>query len=157
MRKSKNFLKAFSLIFLVLLVGAEASGRFAVNLSPSVRPRLFFLVRHPAAITKGDYVIFRPEHMDPYINGKTLVKKVTCDEGDQLTEKGMGYFCNGSVYLGRAKDFSLKGERLKNFVYNGVIPKGFCFVEGSNINSYDSRYWGFLKKSDIEACAYPVF
>ncbi len=157
MRKLKNFLKAFFLIFLVLLVGAEASGLVALNLSPSVRPRLFFLVRHPAAIKKGDYVIFRPEHMDPYINGKTLVKKVTCDEGDQLTGKGKEYFCNGDVYLGRAKDFSLKGERLENFVYNGVIPKGFCFVEGSNINSYDSRYWGFLRKSDIEARAYPVF
>ena len=117
----------------------------------------FFLVRHPAEIRKGDYVIFRPEHMDSYINGKTLVKKVTCDEGDQLTEKGKEYFCNGSVYLGRAKDFSLKGERLQNFVYNGVIPKGFCFVEGSNINSYDGRYWGFLRKSDIEARAYPIF
>ena len=157
MRKLKNFLKVFSLVFLVSIVGAEASGRIAVNLSPSVRPRLFFLVRHPAAITKGDYVIFRPERMDPYINGKTLVKKVACDEGDQLTETGKEYFCNGTIYLGRAKDFSLKGERLKNFVYNGVIPKGFCFVEGSNINSYDSRYWGFLRKSDIEARAYPVF
>ena len=157
MQKLKNFLKASSLVFLIFLVGAEASGRVAVNLSPSVKPRLFFLVRHPAAITNGDYVIFKPDHMDPYINEKTLVKKVTCDEGDHLTEKGKEYFCNGDVYLGRAKDFSLKGERLKNFVYNGVIPKGFCFVEGSNINSYDSRYWGFLRKSDIEARAYSVF
>ncbi len=162
MRKLKNFLKAFSLVFLVLLIGAEVSGRIAVNFSPSVRPRLFFLVRHPASIRKGDYVIFRPEHMDPFVNGKTLVKKVACDEGDTLTEKGKDYFCErtsppGTVYLGRAKDFSLKGERLQNFVYNGVIPKGFCFVEGSNTNSYDSRYWGFLRKSDIEARAYPVF
>ena len=157
MRKLKNFLKVFFLVFLVLFLGGEASGRIAVNLSPSVKPRLFFLVRHPAEIRKGNYVIFRPEHMDPYINGKMLVKKVTCDEGDTLTEKGKEYFCNGTIYLGRAKDFSLKGERLKNFVYNGVIPKGFCFVEGSNINSYDSRYWGFLRKSDIEARAYPVF
>jgi signal peptidase I/conjugal transfer pilin signal peptidase TrbI len=157
MRKLKNFLKALSLIFLVLLVGAEASGRFAVNLSPSVRPRLFFLVRHPAAIKKDDYVIFKPKNIDPYINGKTLVKKVTCDEGNTLTEKGKEFFCNGTIYLGKAKDFSLKGEKLQNFVYNGVIPKGFCFVEGSNINSYDSRYWGFLRKSDIEARAYPIF
>ena len=157
MRKLKNFLKALFITFLVLLVGAEASGRVAVNLSPSVKPRLFFLVRHPAEIRKGDYVIFKPKHMDPYINGKTLVKKVTCDEGDRLTEKGKDYFCDGTIYLGRAKDFSLKGEKLQNFVYNGVIPKGFCFVSGSNINSYDSRYWGFLRKSDIKARAYPVF
>ena len=157
MLKLKNFLKACFLVFLVLLLGAGASGRIAVNFSPSVRPRLFFLVRRPAAVKKGDYVIFRPENIDPYINGKTLVKKVTCDEGDTLTEKGKNYFCDGTVYLGRAKDFSLKGERLQNFVYNGVIPKGFCFVEGSNINSYDSRYWGFLRESDVEARAYPVF
>ncbi|MDA8172192.1 MAG: S26 family signal peptidase [Nitrospiraceae bacterium] len=157
MLKLKNFLKSLLLAFLVLLVGAEASGRIAVNLSPSVRPRLFFLVMRPAMIKKGDYVIFKPAHIDPYINGKTLVKKVTCDEGDHLTETGKKYFCNGTVYLGRAKDFSLKEERLQNFVYNGVIPKGFCFVEGSNINSYDSRYWGFLRKSDIEARAYPIF
>ena len=157
MPKLKNFLKVFSLGFLVLLIGAEATGLIAVNLSPSVRPRLFFLVRHPAPVGTGDYVVFRPEHIDPYINGKTLVKKVTCDEGHRLTEKGKDYFCGGNIFLGRAKDFSLKGHRLRNFVYNGVVPKGFCFVSGSNINSYDSRYWGFLRKSDIEARAYPIF
>ena len=138
------------------LAGAQIPGRLTVNPSPSIRHKLFFLVREPARIRKGNYVIFRPKHTDPYIDGKTLIKKVTCDEGERLTEQGKSYFCDG-VYLGRAKDFSLKRERLKNFIYEGVIPKGFCFVSGSNKDSYDSRYWGFLRKKDVEARAYPIF
>ncbi len=156
MRKLKSFHKTLVVAPLILIALAVSTGRFSVNVSPSVRPRLFFLAWHPSTIRKGDYVIFRPEHMDPYINGKMLVKKVTCDEGEALTEKGKDYFCDG-VFLGRAKDKSLKGHPLRNFVYNGVVPKGFCFVSGSNVNSYDSRYWGFLRKSDIEARAYPIF
>ena len=161
MPKLKNFLNVFWKVAVVLafavLTGAEMSGRFAVNLSSSVRPNLFYLVKSPVNVRKGDYVIFRPKRIDPYIDGKMLVKKLTCDQGDTLTERGKDYFCNGDVYLGRAKDYSLRGHRLRNFIFNGVIPRGFCFVSGSNVNSYDSRYWGFLRKSDIKARAYPIF
>ena len=157
MPKLKSCLKAFILIFLLLFAAAEVSGSLAVNVSPSVRPKLFFIVRHPSSVGKGDYVIFRPGHMDPYINGKRLVKKITCDQGHTLTERGKNYFCDGNIYLGRAKNISLRGHTLKNFVFNGVIPKGFCFVSGSNKDSYDSRYWGFLRRRDIEARAYPIF
>ena len=139
------------------LAGGQIPGRLTVNPSPSIRHTLFFVVRHPGRIRKGDYVIFKVEHRDPYINGKTLIKKVTCDEGEMLTEKGKDYFCDGKVYLGKAKDFSLRRERLQNFIYNGIIPTGFCFVSGSNKDSYDSRYWGFLRKKDVEARAYPIF
>ena len=165
MRKPKNCLtdrgkaalKAFLLVIIVALAGAQVPEHLSWNESDSVKPRLFFLVKAPVQIEKGDYVIFTPKNIDPYINGKTLVKKVTCNEGDTLTKKGKDYFCNGNIFLGKAKDFSLKGERLRNFIYNGIIPKGFCFVSGSDKDSYDSRYWGFLRKNDIEARAYPVF
>lgn len=161
MPKLKNFLNVFWKIVFVLvfavLIGAEMSGRFAVNLSSSIRPRLFYLVKAPVNVSKGDYVIFRPERMDPYIDGKMLVKKLTCDEGHMLSERGRDYFCDGNTFLGRAKVLSLKGHRLHRFYWSGVIPRGFCFVSGSNVNSYDSRYWGFLRKSDIKASAYPIF
>ena len=142
---------------LVVLAGTQIPGRLSLNLSDSVKPRLFFLVKSPTGVKKGNYVIFTPKNIDQYINGKTLVKKLTCDEGDTLYERDKDYFCNGNINLGRAKDFSLEGEKLKNFIYNGVIPKGFCFVSGSNRNSYDSRYWGFLRKKDVKARAFPIF
>ena len=158
--RGRSALRVFAFVLIVAMAGAEIPAHLSWNESDSVRPRLFFLEYAPARIVKGDYVIFTPKNIDPYINGKTLVKKVTCDEGDTLTEKGRegkDYFCDGNVYLGKAKDKSLRGTGLRNFVYNGVVPKGYCFVSGSNINSYDSRYWGFLRKKDVKARAYPIF
>ena len=66
------------------------------------------------------------------------------------------FFCNGE-YLVRAKDFSLKGEPLQHFTFNGPVPKGFMFVMGQHKDSFDSRYFGFVEKSRILAKAYPIF
>ena len=152
--------KTIIVLALFALAASYIPERLAINPSDSVRYTLFFINKVPAKVKTGDYVIFtpeRPEYKDPYIIGKTIVKKITCDSGHRLSERGQDYYCDGKIWLGRAKEMSLHGHPLRNFVYNGVVPAGYCFVSGSNINSYDSRYWGFLRKSDIKARAYPVF
>jgi conjugal transfer pilin signal peptidase TrbI len=149
--------RVFLLLLSLAVAGAVIPSRFAVNPTPSLKTTLFLLRNSPGAVGKGDYVVFRLGYTDPYVQDRKLVKRVTCDEGENLVVKGRDYWCNGREYLGRAKERTLKGERLKSFTYSGVIPKGFCFVSGDHKDSYDSRYWGFLAKKDVSALAYPLF
>lgn len=144
----------------VLLVGfamASLPSYFVVARTSSVPYHLFFKTDAAGRrIKKGDYVIFFIS--SKYIEGGrrvSLVKAVACDEGDTLTEQGNAYLCNGA-FLCRAKDYSLKGEKLDHFHYTGVIPEGYAFMAGTHKDSYDSRYFGFIKKSDIKYKAYPI-
>lgn len=147
----------FLLVLSLAIAGAVIPSRFTVNPTPSLAATLFLLKSSPDTVRKGDYVVFKLKETDRHAPGKQLIKQVTCDQGERLTVKDKEYWCNGNEHLGKAKDLSLKGERLDNFAYNGIIPKGFCFVSGYHKDSYDSRYWGFLNKNDIRALAYPVF
>ena len=149
--------RVFLLILSLVVAGAVLPSRFTVNPTPSLGATLFLLKRSPETVGKGDHVVFRLKETNRHAPGRQLIKQVTCDEGETLTMREKEYWCNGNEYLGRAKDLSLKGERLDRFVYNGVVPKGFCFVSGHHNDSYDSRYWGFLNKRDVSALAYPVF
>lgn len=150
----------FAFFFVLVLGGTIIPSRFSVTLTPSLRHRVFYLDQSPdtRGIKRGDYVMFvlTDRHVN---NGKpsNTIKEVGCGEGELLMVQGKDYYCSVDEYLGRAKDYSLKGERVDNFVYNGIVPGGKLFVVGHHKDSYDSRYFGFINKQDIKAKAYPVF
>ena len=159
LKDSKNF-RLFLFFFPLILCGSLIPSRLSVSLTPSLDHRLFYLDRSPdpRAIKKYDYVLFT--FSSKYINdGKPVkaIKQVACDEGEILKVTGSDYYCNDNEFIGKAKEFSLKGEKLEKFVYNGKIPEGYVFVAGRHKDSFDSRYYGFIKKKDIEAIAYPVW
>jgi type IV secretory pathway protease TraF len=58
--------------------------------------------------------------------------------------------CNG-LEIGKVKP----GK--KPFSYNGKIPNRSVFAIGDNIESYDSRYFGFIDVGAIDAFLYPIF
>jgi signal peptidase I/conjugal transfer pilin signal peptidase TrbI len=76
--------------------------------------------------------------------------------GDHLKTLDRLYYCNGE-FLGWAKEYSLKGERVENFVYDGVVPTGNIFVMGEHKDSFDSRYFGFIEAMDVAAIGHPVY
>lgn len=152
--KRLNYLFYFTVL---VATGALLPAKFVVTLTPSTVYRIFYLDRSPEEIGKNDYVLL--EISTPHIkDGEPFkaVKRVACVEGDTLQVKKKEYFCNGEN-LGRAKDFTLKGKRLDHFHFSGRVPEGTLFVTGSHIDSFDSRYFGFVKIKDVEAIAYPLF
>lgn len=162
-RKQKAGLLIF--FFVLVITGAMIPSRFAVTLSPSLDYRVFFLSNF-STFEKGDYVLFyvRSEHIE---KPTMAIKKIACDEGETLIAVEIGnksYFCVprfahwfNHEYIGTAKEYSLKGEKLESFAFNGKIPKGYAFVVGQHKDSYDSRYFGLVRKSEIKAKAYPIF
>jgi len=125
------------------------------TLTPSLSHRVYLMGR-AKEVGKNDYVVFSLKGDRLAKDNDKLLKRVSCAEGDTLKTVGKEYFCNG-VSLGTAKDFSLKGERLKNFIYEGVIGRGLLFVTGDHKDSYDSRYFGFIRKDQVTAKAYPLW
>lgn len=125
------------------------------TLTPSLSHRVY-LTGKANEVGNNDYVIFSLKGDRFAKDNDKLLKRVGCADGDTLETDGKEYFCN-DVSIGKAKDFSLKGERLSNFVYNGVIGSGFLFVIGDHKDSYDSRYFGFIHKGQVMAKAYPLW
>ena len=138
-------------------VGAILPSHFSVTLSPSLLYRVFYLDKRVDLAEKGSYVLFKKNHA--FINNGqefNVIKKIVCAEGDTFKNEGRDYYCNGR-YLGTAKKHSLKGELLEHFLYNGIISENHYAVWSSHTDSFDSRYFGFIKKDEIKALAIPFW
>ncbi|MBU0991716.1 MAG: S26 family signal peptidase [Proteobacteria bacterium] len=108
-------------------------------------------------IKKGTYVTISHFTKDiDNCNPCKLTKKVSCTEGENLTVTGNEFYCNHEL-IATAKDKSLKGKLLTHFEWSGKVPEGKLFLTGSNKDSYDSRYFGFKEKKDVEEIAVPIF
>jgi conjugal transfer pilin signal peptidase TrbI len=152
MRKLSG-LNVFIAVFALVFAGAISASRFSVTLTPSLSHRIFFLKEAPGSVSKGDYILFDI----PGLGIKeTVIKKAACSGGDYLETRVRQFFCNGE-FLGEAKEYSLTGERLIQFAHSGIVPKGRIFVFGQNKDSYDSRYFGFIREEDVQARAYPLY
>lgn len=148
------------MIAVAVVAGTLVPRKIGITLTPSLDHRLFWVSRNPARVGRGDCVFF----VDPDLARKVgkpdvpnFFKIIRCDEGDILyVDAEKRFFCNGA-FLGIAKDYSRKGEKMRYFVFNGKIPRGSMFVMGEHRDSYDSRYFGFVDKSRVRARLYPLF
>jgi signal peptidase I/conjugal transfer pilin signal peptidase TrbI len=159
--------------------GLLIPGRFSVTTTPSLVHRIYLVSRISDAreIRKGSYVLF-PMRMAYVSSGQVIdvmgvavadqrrrhpetaltpaMKIARCLPGEHLTVSERLYYCNAE-YLGRAKEYSLKGEKVENFVYNGVVPSGKVFVMGEHKDSLDSRYFGFIEAGHVTAIGHPLY
>jgi len=151
-------LKIYFLLVAVVTVGCcTLPHYFCFAIPPSLSHKLFWVDRDTRKISRGEYVLFI--HSDKRTGDKPLqmLKIVACNEGDVLTvDASKNYFCNGD-YLGKAKNKALDGSLLTNFVWNGPVPPGMILAMGQHKDSYDGRYYGFVKKSAVVNKAHPVF
>lgn len=143
----------------LLLTSASIPERITVTISPSLKNRIYILDRAPSKeqMGNGAFVLF--ELHSKYLEGaKTnkVLKQVACSGGDTLSVREKYYYCN-ETYLGQAKDYSLKGETLQNFQFEGRVPEDSLFVFSNHIDSFDSRYFGFVRKTNVIAIAHPIF
>ncbi len=174
--KTAKCLMLLSAFFFGLLI----PGRFSVTTTPSLIHRIYLISRisDSREIKKGSYVLFSTgntqesdrqargvinramvdqKHRGRHTATDTPVMKIArCVPGDNLKVSDRLYYCNGE-YLGRAKEYSLKGEKVDNFVYDGVVPSGKIFVMGEHKDSLDSRYFGFIEANDVSAIGHPVY
>lgn len=162
--------KIFIVIILIVIAGAAVPNYFAVTTTPSLNKRIFFIIKSKQIekLKTGDYVMFsllksKPESdLPPKLvrmikdDGEdSEIKKIGCAAGEELKNIGNEFYCKNKL-IAKAKEYSLGGERLKKFEFSGKIPKGDMFLVGDHVDSYDSRYFGFIKAKDIIATVYPL-
>jgi type IV secretory pathway protease TraF len=159
--------KTVAMVFLAaLLLGSFLPGRLIVAISDSLDHRLFFLTAiNRDTIKNGDYVVFQgnkeevEKHAKHMLNKDIarLIKKVGCAPGEMLTRDAQGqFFCQGA-FLGQAlKSDSLK-RPLPQFLFSGIVPGKNFFMIGTNLRSYDSKYFGFVDADKIIHKALPLW
>lgn len=121
-------------------------------------PYTFWITTNPFNSQKDTYAMFHPTVKNDYTKKVNyLLKEIGCKEGHVLSTKAdRSYFCDGK-YLGSAVAFDSKGAFVENFKFNGLVPKDNFFMIGTDPRSYDSRYFGFVKKEQIERGAKPLW
>lgn len=158
--KGKKFVIFIVIIMFSVMVSWIYERNLIITLTPSLDHRIFLKKTFEGkqlSLEKGDYVMFSLKHDKHALPEYRLLKKVACVEGEVLkVTPEKKYYCNNK-YLCKAKDRSLKGEKLDNFVFNGKIPVGSIFVMGHHKDSYDSRYFGLVPKGILKLVAYPIW
>lgn len=78
-----------------------------------------------------------------------IVKRVGCESMSRLEVKEKQFICDGSII----------GEAFRDdfIIMNGIIPEDKIFLIGDHEKSYDSRYFGLVDKSKINAILLPLF
>jgi hypothetical protein len=163
--------KGFWVFFYFMLFLALASTgytKFAVSEVDSRGKCIFFktkdFFKETSEAIRGDYLVFRgkekssdkePSKFMPRFMVDKIVRKVGCSEREILTRNENGDFFCGGLFIGKALEKDSLGQPLPQFQFSGRIPLGSLFMIGEN--SYDSRYYGFVKTEKIIAKAMPLF
>ena len=121
--------------------------------------------REPTAIKKGDYVVFEPNEETKKLvverkyapAAELFLKKVGGRYGDSWTiDKDYNFYLNdeyyGNVFL---KDKF--GNNMPIKIGSFQINKDEFLPVGEAERSFDGRYTGVVKVSNIKAIAYPLF
>lgn len=152
-------IRAFIIFSVCLFVGLYIPPKLTITLTDSVKHRIFWMVGMPrkGEIEKGDYLLFNKDHpfKKKYRGITRLVKEVGCVAGDILTQQGAEYFCNG-VSMGIALPTDSAGNRLPHLAFHGVVPPGMYFMQGHDVRSYDSKYFGFITRQCVIAKVIPL-
>jgi len=153
-------------LVLVALAGSWLPSRISVTLTPSVKHRLWWLSQDLSRIRHGEYVLLHlplerlgglPVPESVIERGSIrAIKRVGCDEGEELRRVGRDFFCGGE-FLGRAEERDHFGTPLGLCEFSGTIPIGRVFLVGDHPDSFDSRYFGLVDKQLFLAWARPIF
>lgn len=152
--KRKHYIIFFSCIVITWLVFKQLIFIQGHSLNAS----LAFLIPVKSELKNGDVVTFHYKHamFDNDNKDVLLVKKVACKPKSTFEKSGFDFFCDG-MFLGTAKKARQNGDIFPVFNYKGVIPEDSYFLLGDSLDSFDSRYVGFIKKADIENSALVIF
>jgi signal peptidase I len=108
---------------------------------------------------RGDIVVFKyPEDPD-----RDFIKRVIAVEGDTIEGRNKKVFINGKPieepYI-QHTDSAVRqiGVEPRDNFGPYIVPKDKMFVMGDNRDqSYDSRYWGYVDKTELRGKAFIIY
>jgi signal peptidase I len=127
-------------------------GKFIYGIRLPFTDKRVLKVRDPR---RGDVIVFEY----PKDRSKDFIKRVIGTPGDKILVHDKKVYVNGAAYENVHAKFSetvVLPKELSPRDNSGLltVPDDSYFVMGDNRdNSYDSRFWGFVKKEDIKGLA----
>lgn len=162
----KPLLSALLIVTGVMLACKGVSCKIMFQITPSL-PKGIYWIDHPARIEKGMICVFDvpknvyalmktrrwlPEHFRFYLS-----KPLVAEEGEIVDVSEEGLFINGR-YFGPVKQYDSQGLPLPNKIYRRyVLGQGEYFFASTYVNSFDSRYFGPVRKENIRWVEKPLF
>ena len=129
----------------------------SIGVNPTAsQPYRVLAVLRGRAFDREDLIAFRFGGSRYYPAGTVFVKVVKGLPGDRLeTPEDHTVWLNGAR-LDSVRATDSTGRRVEPFRFEGVIPENAYFLYSAAPNSYDSRYYGLVAKSQIIGRVVPL-
>lgn len=140
----------------VLFLGSRYT--LYLNQTESLPNKLFLVKKNTLPKEREDFIAFKPS-TNRYYKDKVFVKRVGGLPQDTITKHSNRNLSINNKILLKAKEISLRGDKLEIIKFTGVIPQKNYFVYTTHKDSYDSRYEeiGLINETEIIGVAIPIF
>ncbi len=151
----------WTLAYTRLFVDPTPRAPLLFNVTPSLPYRVALLLPRPVLLKRGDHIVyaFDGSAQAPYpgLRRQPFFKIVRGLPGDAITVADRVVHINGEP-VGFAKTHTKDGWRLEP-IDAVVIPPGHYYVQGTDPDSFDSRYRssGLVRDDQILGAALPIF
>ncbi|MFZ5862396.1 MAG: signal peptidase I [Nitrospirota bacterium] len=144
----------------LVVIGSQAAlalSAVSLGINPTAsQPYRVFVVLHGRSFGRDDLVAFRFGGSRYYPEGTLFVKVVKGLPGDRLEIREDRTVWLDGVRLDSVRATDSKGRTVEPFRFEGVIPEDTYFLYSPAPNSYDSRYYGLIAKSQIIGRVVPL-
>ena len=155
-----KMLAIVAILYITVLILKYLHIGFIKQVTPSM-PEGWYFTYPTDELQKGDNVVFIPnKQTEDYILSRKwlprnipLLKKIVGIPGDYLCIKEGATYIN-EKWVAKIYSQDSNGDALPVFKYCANIPKDQYFMQGiGNPHSFDSRYYGLVRKDQIRSKA----
>ena len=157
MKKYKGLIVGcVSTIFFIFLGVNNAKPKVIFNFTPSI-PLGIYMVKDKKSFVTGDVLVFAPpENVEKIVHDRKwlvakrgyLLKPIVAVPGDSVCIENSHFYVN-NLDFGEVKSQDKEGRWLPDYHFCGTVKPGTFFVGVRAGNSFDSRYFGPIKTTQI--------
>jgi conjugal transfer pilin signal peptidase TrbI len=161
---SSWWLKALGAVLCMYACGALFASRYSLNFDDQtvkcIPGKTWYLVdKSDVEPQRGELYLFSSPNLEPfYPAGTKMIKYLRGLPGDKIQINAQdNILINGDLIASGLEHAETLNRPASSFRGSTTLIDERYWVMGTSSASFDSRYWGAIKKSDILGHAYPLF